>query len=141
MTARVLLTDRDSDDAVVVTPRGQLVVAPLSYSTPVTKQLAVADTAYNFIEPLAGHFIVITDIIASAGKTVSNTTPADVVVYQASAIDTATVDDVIVQPQLLRGASSPLTGMNLEVPAGKWVNAKTDDAAVLLTIMFYRVKL
>ena len=139
MSLGVNIVNNDGGDAVGVTPVGQLIVAPYDYSTPVAKTLDTINTAFNFIEPLAGHFIVITDIIVSAGKTVSNTTPADVEIYQAEAIDTITVLEEILEPQLVGAANIALTGLNMKIPAGVWVNATTDDATILLTMMYYRV--
>ena len=139
MSLDINIINKDDGSAVVVTPSGQLVTAAFDYSTPVAKTLNVINTAFNFIEPLAGHFIVITDIIVSAGKTVNNTTPAGVEIYQAEATDTITVLQEILEPQLIRADNLPLTGLNLKIPAGVWVNAKTDDEPILLTIMYYRV--
>lgn len=122
-----------------VTRNGQLVVAPLSTSEPVAIKLDVVDTAFNFITPVHGQSIIITDIIASADKNVSNTTPADVEIYEADEADLTDVFKSIVRPQLIRATNLALTGLNLLVPEGKWVNAKTTDIGILVTIMFYRV--
>ena len=65
--------------------------------------------------------------------------PADVVIYQADAIDSITPNPTIMRPQLVRSSNFPLTGLNLLIPEGKWVNAKTSDNTILLTIAFYRV--
>ena len=139
MSVFTTIRDRLGKYAARVTSLGQLVVAPYDYSEPVSKSLDSINTAFNFIEPLAGHAIVITDIIASADKDVSNTTPADVDVYESDAVDSLTSIKGIVRPQLARSAGRDLIGLNLLVPTGFWVNAKTTDATILLTIMFYRV--
>jgi hypothetical protein len=139
MATPTVIKDHKSANAARVTDFGQLVVAPLDYSKPVTKPLTPINTAFNFIEPAQGQSIVITDIITSANKDVSNVDPANVVIYQASAPDTLIVDELIVSPQLTRGGNLPLTGLNLIVPEGKWVNAFTNDDIILLAIMFYRV--
>ena len=140
MSINVNLVNDNNDHRVKVSSHGQLIVAPIDFSTPVTKSLAVIDTAVNFIAPQTGHFIVITDIIASADKDVSNTSPANVDVYESDEVDSLTIVNEIVSPQLIRAANLPLTGLNLKIPEGLWVNAKTSDAAILLTIMFYRVR-
>lgn len=132
---------QDSKDGVTarVTRFGQLVVAPLAYSTPVARELDTIDTAFNFLEPVSGESIVITDIIVSADKSVSVTDPAEVEIYEADAPDTIAIAQGIVSPRVLRGNGLELTGLNLLVPEGKWVNAKTNDNNILITIMFYRV--
>ena len=139
MSVNVHLVNDDNDRRAKVSPHGQLIVAPIDFSTPITKPLSVVDEPVNFIKPQAGHFIVITDIIASADRDVSSTSPASVDIYESDEVDSLTIVNEIVSPQLTRAANLPLTGLNLKVPGGLWVNAKTSDAAILLTIMFYRV--
>ena len=133
------IQDSNSGLTAKVTRFGQLVVAPLQYSTPVTDELDVVDTAFNFIRPEQDHSIVITDIFVDADKSVSNTTPADVEIYEATTADTTTIDTGILSPRLLRGANRTATGLNLIIPEGKFVNAKTNDDVMTVTIMFYRV--
>lgn len=139
MTTPVNIKDSDSGFVAKVTKFGELVVAPLQYSTPVSDELDVIDTAFNFIVPQQDHSIIITDIIVDADKSVSNTTPADIEIYEATTADTTTIDSGIISPRLLRGGNRTLTGLNLIVPEGQFVNAKTNDDVVLVTIMFYRV--
>jgi len=139
MATPTIIKDHKTANVVRVTEFGQLVVAPLDYSKPLTKLLTPADTAVNFIEPEQGQSIVITDIISSANKDVSTTTPANILIYEADAPDVLNVGNLILNPQLTRGENLPLTGLNLIIPEGKWVNASTDDDVITLTIMFYRV--
>lgn len=139
MAVPSVIKDKDSGNAAKVSRFGQLVVAPLDYSAPVTDSLTPINTAVNFIAPEQGRSIVITDIIASADRNVSNTTPSNVEIYTADSPTSTTVIDAVVSPQLLRGANLSLTGLNMLVGQGVWVNAKTDDDITLLTILFYRV--
>lgn len=137
--AKVSIIDSKTGYRARVTKFGQLVTSPLQYSTPVGKELLIADEAVNFIAPKQNQGIVITDIIASANKDVSNTDPADITIYEADSIDSIIPVNVIVQPQLLRSQNIPLNGLNLLIPEGRWVNATTNDGGILLTIMFYRI--
>ncbi len=139
MTTAVGIKDSKTGQATRVTRFGQLVVAPLAYSTPIAQELTAINQAFNFLAPLADHSIVITDIIVSADKAVSPTDPAGIEIYQADAADALTIAEGIVSPRLSRGGVLPLTGLNLIIPEGKWINAKTDDNNILITIMFYRV--
>jgi len=139
MSTPVVIKGGSRDTTAKVTKFGQLVVAPLAYSTPVGADLDATGTAFNFIIPEAGQSVVITDIIVAADKNVSNTTPADIQIFETSAIGSTTVDQIIVRPQLLRASNASFIGLNLLVPEGKFVNATTDDANILITIMFYRV--
>lgn len=139
MANPVIIKDNDSGVTAKVTEFGQLVIAPLQYSTPASDNLNVINTAFNFLAPKQDRSIVITDIIASADNGVSNVVPAEVEIYQADSADTTTVDETISSPRMLRGGNFILNGLNLLVPEGKFVNAKTNDNNVLVTIMFYRV--
>lgn len=140
MTTGIKIIDGETSVPAKVTPSGQLVVSPIDYSVPSSETLSSTGTAFNIIEPMHGKNIIITDIVVSADKNVSSTTPADIVLYEAESFDTITVFKTILAPQLVRSSNIVLTGLNMFVPAGLWVNAKTDDATVLITVMFYRTK-
>jgi len=133
-----IIGSRNSNRAKV-TKFGQLVTAPLQYSTPVSVELDVINTAFNLLTPASGQSVVITDIIVSADRNVSTTTPANIVIYQALEADLLLPDKTIVRPQLVRSGNASYIGLNMIVDEGKWVNARTDDVGVLVTIMFYLV--
>lgn len=139
MATPVIIKDNNSGITVKVTEFGQLVVAPLQYSIPISDSLDAINVAFNFIRPQQDHSIVITDIIVSADNSVSNTAPAEIEIYEATEPDTTVIDTGIVSPRLTRADNLALTGLNLIIPEGKFVNAKTNDDNVLVTIMFYRV--
>ena len=82
----VTISGDRSSIKVKVTKYGQMVVAPIQYSTPKTVTLDVINTAFNFITPIQGSSIVITDIIVAADKNVSPTEPAVVEVYTANSV-------------------------------------------------------
>lgn len=135
----VRIRDNDSKLNARVTKYGQLVTAPLQYSTPIFREMNSTGTAFNFITPSAGKSIVITDIIASADKSVSNTTPADIIIFSAAEANLTTPIQTIVRPQLTGSSNFTLPGQNIIIGQGLWINATTDDATILLTIMFYLV--
>jgi hypothetical protein len=139
MTTAVGIKDSKTKQQARVTRFGQLVVAPLDYSEPIKRDLDTIDTAFNFLVPVSKHSIVITDIIVSADKGVSPTDPAEIEIYQADAVDSLDESTSIVSPRLSRGEDLTLTGLNWLVPEGKWINAKTNDNNVLITIASYRV--
>ncbi len=122
---------------VAVTPSGELVVAPLAYDETEFNELAVANTAYNFYGPRAGKQFVLTGVLAYADKQVASNTNATVVVYEATNEDTTTVDKVLLQFEIGQNQSLPLPGLHILVNSGLWVNAKTDDDDVHMTLMGY----
>lgn len=139
MSAPVNIKGDRTGQVAKVTRFGQLVVAPIQYSTPVTQEMDTINTAFNYIAPIQGSSIVITDIFVSADNMVSNVVPAEIEIYTAESGDTITVLNSILQPRVVRSGNVPLTGLNLLIGEGVWVNAKTNDDNVLLTIMFYRI--
>lgn len=139
MSASVTIKDSKDGNQARVTRFGQLVVAPLSYSEPIDIELNVVNQAFNFITPESGKSIVITDIIVSTDRLVSPTDPAEIEIYEADEVDSLDILKGIISPRLIRGSDLPLTGLNLLVPEGRWVNAKTNDNNIFITIMFYRV--
>ena len=117
---------------------GQLAVAPLAYSKPSFKKLILNDTAYSFISPEEGHQIVITDIILTANKNVG-INDATVDIYEAESPTTTTITQSIIELEMIKQSNLSLTGLNLLIPEGLWVNAKTDDNDIFVTLMYYRV--
>lgn len=126
------------DWAAKVTSLGQLVTAPLAYDETVFKELAEPNIAYNFYKSKSGQQFVITGIRARADRQVSTTVDADVVIYEASAEDTTDVDKVLHQEAMVRGEDMTFP-MNVLVRAGKFVNAKTTDDDIHMTITGYYV--
>ena len=123
----------------MVTQYGQLVVAPLDYSTAVTHEMSAVDIANNFAIPKSGHRIVITDIILNAENSVGNVPGATVEIYEASSATSTEISKCIITIELIKNATLPLIGLNLLTSPSVWLNAKTDDATVNATVMFYYV--
>ncbi len=122
-----------------VTELGQLVVAPLAYDETEFRELAVADTAYNFYVPRSGKQFIITGIRAKADRQVSPTSDADVVIYEAAAPDTTTVSKVLYREAMVQGEFATLLPLNILVNTGVWVNAKTSDDDIHMTIFGYYI--
>ena len=122
-----------------VSEYGQLITAPYDYDTSKFVELAVDNTAYNFFAPKTGQRFVITVITGKANRNVSNTVDATVIVYEASASDTTVVDKVLFETAVIRGEPIRPPRLNLLVSAGKYVNAKTTDDDIFLTIMGYYI--
>ena len=124
---------------VKITKSGELVVAPLSYDETVFQELAEINTAYNFYEPLPNKQFVMTSVLAYGDKQVGTSTNATVIIYEASDIGTITVDKVLLQFEIGRDQAIPISALRTLVNVGKWVNAKTDDDDVHMTIMGYYI--
>jgi hypothetical protein len=125
--------------AARVTSIGQLVTAPFAYDETVFKELALADTAYNFWPPKPGEQFVITGVLFRADKQVSSTVDATVVIYEATTDTSTTVSKILIQFAVVEGDIINATALNLLVNEGRYVNAKTDDDDIHMTIMGYYI--
>lgn len=120
-----------------VTSNGQLVTGNLAFDETVFKELAADNTAYNFYTPKAGKQFIITGFNFKADRQVSATVDAEVIIYEATGSDVTTVSKTLFQDALVRGESTSMTSLNILVNEGVWVNAKTSDDDIHMTIMGY----
>jgi len=136
---QIQIAGRDGNRARV-TPSGELVVAPIAYNETESNTLDVAGTAYNFYAPLPGKQFVISSIIAYADKDVTGGgANAIITVFEASDKDSATVDKALLPFALEQNQLFPPVPLNILVNPGVWVNAKTDDDDILMTILGYYI--
>ena len=122
-----------------VTDRGQLVTAPLSYSTMYSVTAAVNCTAVNIVPPITGKQFVITDIVLYANKGVG-ACDATVTLYEASSATSTVVAKSIITQEMVKKTNLPLIGLNIITTEGVWLNLKTDDNTVFGNIAGYYVK-
>lgn len=137
MGAKTHIIDPQSGRAAKVTDFGQLITAPVAYSSPAQVFMDVQNQAYNLVAPRAGASIVITAIFISANKQVSNTTDATVTLYTASEIDSLTAVANVVNFEIERNGRLVLTSLNALIPPGVYFNAKTTDDDIYVTILYY----
>lgn len=139
MSVRSRITDPASGVEAKVTAQGQLVVGPIEFSSSEYRLLNVIATAYNFFEPRDGQFFVITGIVYRASQKVSAVTDAEFIIYEADSPTTTTELAIIHQDALIRGNGHALIGLNRKVDGGRWVNAKTSDSEIAVSIFGYYV--
>lgn len=123
-----------------LTPSGEVIVAPLSYDETVFNDMDAIDTAYNFYSPKSMKQFVITGVIAFGDKDISDASDTVIVIYEADDTTTTTVDKVLLQFGLGKLTSLAILPLHLLVNAGKFVNAKTGDDDVHMTIMGYYIE-
>ena len=141
MTAKVHISDGRSGtgNRACVTNIGQVVTGAFSYDLTQFMELAEDDTAYNFYGPKAGEQFVITGIVAKADKQVSATVDAVVIVYEADESTDTTATRVLLEMAMVEGDLAIITPMNVLVNSGKFINGKTTDDDIHMTIMGYYV--
>lgn len=119
-----------------ITPHGELVVSPAAPNQSRHNAMTVVDTAYNFAEPISGKKMRVQNILLYANKSVG-VNDATVTIYTANAADSVTIIDTIMVMEIPKYGSRDLINLNLELPEGVYLNAKTDDATVYATMMGY----
>ncbi len=143
MTLPVVIEGHDHPNSGItqakVTASGALVVGSFAYDETQFNELGTADAAVNFYKPKASKQFVITGLIAAGNLSIAANALATVIVYEASTDATATVDKSLVQFGVTRLQTFPLLPLNILVEEGKFVNAKTDDDDIFLTIMGYYI--
>lgn len=122
-----------------VTSRGQLVVSPLDYSTAYNATAGTANTAANLLGPLTSKRFVITSITLYANQNVSNVSDATVDVYEAASSSSTTITKSVLQTNMVRQDRIILTGLNLILTEGVWLNLKTTDDDIYGTVFGYYI--
>jgi len=120
-----------------VTSIGQVVTAPYSYDEVSAGTLDVDNTAVNFFGPKTGQQFVLTVILLTANKNV--TTDCTVDIYAAATATATAITKSILNVEMLKNTSRDITGLNLVVAEGLYINGKTDDDDVFVTIMGYYI--
>jgi hypothetical protein len=133
-----IIDGRGTSSKAKVTSRGQLVTAPLDFSISYTQEVNATATAFNFVGPETNKRFVITDILLYANKNIG-VNDASIQIYEADSDTETTVSKTILDIEMLKQTSRDITGLNLIITEGKWVNIKTDDATIFATIMGYYV--
>lgn len=139
MSISVNVTDPQTSDTARVTTYGALVTASAKFDESSFQAMDLDNTAYNFYVPKFGQQFVITGMIVKGDKQVASNTNATVIVYEATSVDTTTADKVIVQFEVGQNESIPVPRLNFLVSKSRWVNAKTDDDDIHMTILGYYV--
>jgi len=122
-----------------VTSIGQLIIAPFAYDTPEFRELNIINTAFSFFSPRVGGQFVISGMRIKAGRFVSNTVDATIIIYEAPSKTSLTEDKILFEEALIRGESATLLPINILVNEGKFINAKTDDATIFINIFGYYI--
>ncbi len=135
------IVGRDGKTPAEVTPFGQLVVAPLAFSMPANARLTVDNVVVNLIEPKQGHVTVITDILLSTDKLAGGGGDVSAItIYEAATAEQVESLGTILEVEILKNVFVPISGLNLGVPQGRFVNITATLTDVSITILFYRAK-
>ena len=120
-----------------LSPIGQVITAPWRYDETVFNELAEPNTAYNFYKPKVDCQFVVTGIYAVADKQVASGTSAPVIIYETSSTDSTTISKVLLQTAMVQDQIQLFAPLNILVTEGMFVNAKTTDDDIHMTITGY----
>lgn len=119
---------------VKVTPSGELVVAPLSYDLTKFNLMNVANTSFSYYEPLSNKQFIVKSIIVFADRSINDANSTVIEIYESQSPDSIDVDKTILKFGMAKLSVLPIVPLNILVSEGVWLNAKTDDTNILLTI-------
>ena len=127
-------------NSALVTEYGQLVTAPISYSTPHYVDVAVLNTTYEIVEGKTGKQFVITSLLIASDKDFGSSVDAETItIYESAAEDISTSLGIIFQVDLLRNDRLVATGLNLITSKGRSLVGIATSAAVDVTIAGYYI--
>lgn len=122
--------------SVKISPQGELFVRQLKFGESQFQSLNAIDTAFNFFKPMASERFVVTGVIINTNKDVG-VNGAIVDIYEANSTTSTTIDKQLFRINILKNDSISITNILLGVTEGKFVNGKTDDAIVNITLGGY----
>lgn len=133
------LRDAVKKYAAKITKAGQVTVSTFDYDETEFKTLDVVDAAYNFYAPKVKHNFIITGILAFADKDISDANDTVITIYEGASAETTTVKKTLLQFGMGKLTTLPFVPLNIKVNPGVWVNAKTGDDDIHMTIMGYYI--
>ena len=139
MIKTILKSGGGSGDEAKVTSLGQLVTAPLSFSEPYTATVNATGTAFVIARGYASKRFVVTDILLDADRNVSANTAGTVQIYEAVSATATAVYKNVLTIEMLKNTNRVITGLNMVVSEGYWLNIQTTDATIYATVLGYYV--
>ena len=129
----------NGNNVVVVSSRGQLVTGDLEFSKFYTASAVANSVAVNVVPPKTGMRFVITAIVLTGDRSIAASGAITDVFESTVGPTTATVSVEIYQDEIAKQTRAVLTGLNIIVTEGSWVNVKADDVIVRCNISGYYV--
>jgi ABC-type molybdate transport system permease subunit len=139
MTFPITVACGKSNTRALVTKRGQQVVAPLEYSEFYTATTVSNNVAVNVIKPRTGKNFAITDIILSGDRSIGANGAVTQVYENTTGPTDTTITKLIYADEIAKQTRAVLTGLNIIVTVGSWVNVVSDDVQVRANIAGYYI--
>ena len=130
-----------NDQEVSVNAAGELLTSDGPYDLSVFNDMDVINTAYNYYGPKGRLQFVITGLLAFGDKDISNASDTTVSIYESSASNSTTEDRVLLKAELAQLSTLPFPSVKILCNVGVYINAKTTDDDVHMTIFGHYVDL
>lgn len=131
----------DGSQQVAVNEAGEILVSDGPYDLAQFNELGEINTAYNFFGPRGREQFVITGFLMYGDKQVNSSTNATVTIYESSQPDSTTEDRVLVQVEVGQNQSIPFPNIRILCNKGVYLNGKTDDDDIHITIFGHYIDL
>ncbi len=138
MSTPTRIIDPTSGREALVGIGNALAVGPPQPSVAYNATLGVDDVVVNIVSARGGKSFCMTGIILTGNKSIDPNTDAIVDIYTATLPTSATAVATLLSIPVARSAQAIVTGILLEAGDGLFINGKTSDDDVLVTILgFY----
>jgi len=136
----VTIFDDKNQAAALVSPNGELIVAPLSFSDPYHKTVDVAAAPFEIVPAASGKKFIINNMLLATSKTFGSATTAETLtIYEASPADLSTNLKTIVEIDFLKNDRLVATGLNLASSEAVSLVAIATDTDVSVTLAGYYI--
>jgi len=134
---KVQIVDGFGDGTPVkVSPQGEILTRQLKFGVGQFQALDTIDTAFNFFVARAHERFVITGILINTNKDIG-VNGATFDLYESSSTSSTTIDKQLARVNILKNDTVTIPGTFVAVTEGKFLNGKTDDATVNVTVGGY----
>ncbi len=139
MSVEFSLVDPSTGMTAKVGLDNALAVSPSQSSKTHNATLDVDATPVEIVAAKGGFIFCITGIILTGNKGISTSVDALVDIYTSTDSASATAVTTILSIPIARSSQTVITGVLLETEAGHFINGKTSDDDVLVTILGFYV--
>ena len=132
--------DEKGQVAALVSPNGELIVSPLSYSDPYHETVDVAATPFEVVPALTNKKFIINSMLLATSKAFGSATVAETLtIYEASPADLSANLKIIAQIDFLKNDRLVATSLNLSSSEGVSLVAIATDTDVSVTLAGYYI--
>ena len=131
------LVDPKTDQAVKISSDGELIMAPIARSVFYNALAGTDNVAVELVEAKARKKFVITALTLYANKNVG-VNDATVEIFHASSSGLNSGTNIFKQ-EMLKQTQIYLSGLNVEIPEGRWLSVVTDDDDIFANVAGYYV--